>query len=539
MVERTRAIIVGVDGYGFAALSSAVNDAVAVFKALTSGGPGDAPPIVPDAGDVTLLASPAPGQVAPPGSLPATQDNILDALRPLYAEATAFNRLIFYFSGHGMTASRDGRVGVPLILPSDVLDPERGKKMISVQDLLDLFSQRGPMQQLWIIDACRDMPYERRPRGWEIDWPDELGQGKRAQAAIYAVSQGGKALSVAGGQGRFTGHLLNALQGKGSAADYVPELGHCVTVHSLYDYLSRRSMESLAGYDDWTRTVQAPDSQFSGLALKPLKWIPRLLPKNFSVQTRPPEALANLDLLLEFERGVPLSGWPPTAPQRLFELRASLKPGADELWQAPQPEVLMVDLREVSEVTLDVARNLSRRAARQQESSAPRKNLVTTGSDGSSGFMQDSSVSSSAAENKQAIIHVKAADGPTRVRLKRAEYPWTVLPQAAPNMDIVLDPGAWDLQTTLGDEVISSTRLLLAPGERRTMASVAQISPLVASLLPPPHGADDDGPPEVVMPSETIGPMQGAILPTLLPLLALKPFDTESTVLRRLAPISK
>ena len=41
------------------------------------------------------------------------------------------------------------------------------------------------------------------------------------------------------------------------------------------------------------------------------------------------------------------------------------------------------------------------------------------------------------------------------------------------------------------------------------------------------------GAPHAITPSESIGPMQGAILPTLLPLLAVKPFDIDQRVLTR------
>jgi len=522
-----------VDGYGFAPLTSAVNDALAMRDALTTRGPGDSPPLAASE-DVTLLVSPAPGVAAPPNSQPATRDAILETLKALFVGLDVPTRLIFYFAGHGMSVSPDGRTSVPLILPADVADPAQGSKMIGVRDLLDLFAERGPLQQLWLVDACRDMPYVRRPRAWDIDWNEESAQGRRAQAAIFAVSPGGKALSEAGGQGRFTTHLLNGLSGKGAAADHVPGRGHCVTVQSLHEYVSRRVKESLVGYDDWTRAVQCPDPYFAGPALEPLRWIPRPEACSFLVRVNPPHASAALDLALEFEEGVRFADWPPKAPRRLFELRASLKPGMDEVWQAPHPDVLAVDLREVESVTINLTPNRINRRSPDARIVAPLPYMPTTGPEGTSTFVQTRTAPGAPkGDGNRAILHVRAADGPVRVRLRRVEYPWTELPSLAPNEDMQLAAGTWEVRTMLGDEVISAARVLLASGERRIVSSVAQISPLVAMLLPPQNDAADA--PDVVEPSETIGPMQGAILPTLLPLLALKPFDASFEVLRRFA----
>ncbi len=52
---RTHAIIIGVDGYVFRPLASAVNDAVAVRDALTRPGPAGGPPVVdPEQPPITI-----------------------------------------------------------------------------------------------------------------------------------------------------------------------------------------------------------------------------------------------------------------------------------------------------------------------------------------------------------------------------------------------------------------------------------------------------------------------------------------------------
>src|SRR5262245_55085261 len=118
MAER-RAILIGVDGYSFQPLTSAVNDAVALRDSLVSRSTPSLPAVFEEA-DITLLA--APGVAAPPipGGLPATRNSILSTLRPLYDTHDPAELLLVFFAGHGLAVSPDGRVRETLILPSDV-----------------------------------------------------------------------------------------------------------------------------------------------------------------------------------------------------------------------------------------------------------------------------------------------------------------------------------------------------------------------------------------------------------------------------------
>jgi uncharacterized caspase-like protein len=257
-----------VDGYTFRPLTSAVNDALALRDALVSRSTPALPPVVSD-DDVALLLTPAPDAPAVEGAATATRDAILAALRPHYDASNPAAFLLVYFAGHGLAVSPDGRVRHTLILASDVTGPEDGRNMISLTELLNLFAERGPLQQVWIVDACRDMPYQRRPRGYENDWTEQPAMGPRAQVAIFAVAQGGTALSEIGGQGRFTSHLIRGLAGAGSAADYLAGRGHCVTAQSLHEYARRRVSEALEGYDDWTRTIQEPQIMQTSRTLEP------------------------------------------------------------------------------------------------------------------------------------------------------------------------------------------------------------------------------------------------------------------------------
>jgi hypothetical protein len=528
-----RAILIGVDGYGFRPLLSAVNDAVAMRDALTSRSTPELAPIFRDE-EVILLAAPSIGGSSPERARPATRSEILGVLKTYYDSPEPLGFLLVFFAGHGLTASPDGRVRETLILPSDVTGPEDGRNMICLTELLTLFAERGPRQQVWIIDACRDMSYERRPRGYSIEWGEQAAQGPRSQVAIFAVAQGGTALSSAGGQGRFTGHLLKGLAGTGAAADHIPGLGHCVTAQSLHEYVKRRVAEALEGYDDWTRAIQLPQIYQNNSTVDPLRKLPAPPPRQFSVTVRPTEARPAVSLALEVQYGLPVSGWPPQAPPRVYELRARLLPGMEELgWEEPRPAISAVDLREQESAVIDVGRQ----APKPSFPSGPMPLPPTTNE---RGIGSANTIKQEAAPSSRgllymspAVLTVLAADALARARVRRAEAPWDEYDRKV-NTPIKLDAGTWDVMISLGDEVISATRIILNQGELRTVQAVAQITPATAAILPPQQTADGgELLPFSVTPSETIGPMQGTILPTLLPLLALKLFDTQQTILHQ------
>lgn len=518
MAQTTRAIVVGVDDYAFLPLSSAVNDAVAVRDALIEAG------LVAAAG-VTLFAAPAPGQAAPAGSLRPRRQAILDALEPYYAGDLLADRLIVYFAGHGMTASPDGRVRESLVLPVDVASPTDGRNMICLDELLDLFEERGPLQQLWLVDACRDMPYQKRPRGYGIEWNEHDPQGQRAQVAIFAVAPGGEARSLQGGHGRFTDHLLAGLRGEGRAADYVRGRGRVVSAQSLHDYIAHRIDEGLQGWDDWTRAVQRPDIRPRGPLLAPLRDLPPAPARAFTVSVQPPQAEPAIEVALEVQAGLPVAGWPPSAPPAQYELRASLRPGMDEQgWGEPRPALSVVDLREQSGATIEVPYGPT---VRGLVAPAP-PGLAATAAGGFTELVT-ADRRGAGPPGAEATLEVQAGDEAARVRLRRLEHPWTVREGEPPNRQLTLEPGTWEARITIGDDTVAVGQLRLAAGEHRVLSSPAQITPVLAGLLPAGMPVSS-----TLMPSETIGPMQGAILPTLLPLLALKPYDRDNLLVHQL-----
>ncbi|GAB5375402.1 MAG: hypothetical protein AcusKO_18640 [Acuticoccus sp.] len=529
--------MIGVDDYGFAPLSSAVNDALAVRDAL-AGGDGGTPIVA--ANDITLLLAPRDGADLPAGAIRATRDAILDALHPHYVSDDPADILIVYFAGHGMSVSPDGRSSETVILPVDTEAPDKGRNMVPVDELVRLMAMRGPLRQLYIVDACRDMPYDRRPRGYGIDWNEEPAQTPRQQTRIHAVAQGGMALADMGGMGRFTQHLLDGLTGRGCALDHQPGVGHVVTAASLFYYVRRRIAEALEGYDDYTRTIQEPQMALGSepLTLRPLPPPDR---RPFTVAFDPPEAREAVRVTLEVEPRFPVPGWPPDALPRIYELRARLRDGAAG-WGEPDPGLAAVDLREEDTALIRVRRAEGPGAPGLEalEAATPRAPDPMMARFGIAPAATASRAVSGPPNSlrgptgpQPAFLQVETVDPGARVVLTSPEGAGTTL-VGTPGEDHIVAAGAWDVRIELGSETISAARVVLGPYERRVLTAHAQITPALAALLSPDFDTTDT-PPVSIMPSETIGPMQGAILPTLLPVLALKPIDAADDLLHQFA----
>jgi len=184
------AVIVGIDAYKRQPLTSAVNDANAARDALI--GLGSLAER-----DITLLTS---------KSRRPTRDAIRDALYEVYKSGDTYDRLYFYFAGHGLLAPVDAARGVmhTAIMPANVRDLEvDADKLIDVIELVQYFQFAGPGEQFFIIDACRDLVFDKDPPNLpRISWSAEPQDGRqRAQAILWAVPPRGRAVGTKDGAG--------------------------------------------------------------------------------------------------------------------------------------------------------------------------------------------------------------------------------------------------------------------------------------------------------------------------------------------------
>jgi uncharacterized caspase-like protein len=238
---RQRCLIVGVDGYAFRPLSSAVNDALAIRNKLISTG-------LFAADEINLLLSPRRGAsaVLPANVKAATADNIRDYMFDLYAARRPLDRFMFYYSGHCLSAWNDKTQSKlsTAIIPADVRTIEQdGNKLIDFDDLRARFRMRGPLEQFYILDACRDLGFDINPDVSSLGFAAMKDDAPRRQATVFAVSPRGQARGVTDGLGVMTRHVIDALDGKGSALDSI-QVGtrkrYAITIRSVFDYVRRR-----------------------------------------------------------------------------------------------------------------------------------------------------------------------------------------------------------------------------------------------------------------------------------------------------------
>jgi hypothetical protein len=148
------AVVIGVNGYpGGNALKLAVNDARNITDTLTKfcGYPKD---------HVMLLADGVPGATSP------TRQNIIDAVASVAGRAAADDTILFYFSGHGMSAPLVGRDGRPIpdagghpivqsmILPIDVELGAVAQSSVSVTDVRLALKTSRAKNRIVVLDSC-------------------------------------------------------------------------------------------------------------------------------------------------------------------------------------------------------------------------------------------------------------------------------------------------------------------------------------------------------------------------------------------------
>ena len=263
------AVIIGIDDYEIDPLTTARRDALIFRDALL------ALNLVADT-DVVLLTSPAGD-----GAGVADRRTINDTLMEVYDRGADLDRLYFFFAGHGLSAytSASRSSASTFLIPREVVDLRRdANQLLNFDNLRMRLERAGPTEQYFFIDACRDLAFGQRPG----DPPESLGWGNSAQprdeptaqAVLYAVSVGGKALGVREGMGVMTSHLVDALHGRGVSLDYSDDDdAYVVTRESIARHVRERIRETVAGYQQWTHQYMIPDLRSAGPPLHPLRVI--------------------------------------------------------------------------------------------------------------------------------------------------------------------------------------------------------------------------------------------------------------------------
>jgi Caspase domain len=212
------AIVIGVDDYGDGPprLYSAVDDAETFHEWVTSESGGGVP-----CENVRLLLGRAADGPEPDKEKPVpTKDNVIAAINDVMVVSGGVGeRLFFFFSGHGITATYASREESALVLPG--YDSRHPDQTLAVRSIAEFFETTQFADQFFFIDACRTAlpPSKAEIGAWPIPRRRNPGQPPVQQFIFYATSPGLTALAAPWPEelSAFTKVLMCGLKGEGSA----------------------------------------------------------------------------------------------------------------------------------------------------------------------------------------------------------------------------------------------------------------------------------------------------------------------------------
>ena len=506
----TAAIIIGIDEYAHQPLTSAVNDAKAFRQALIDLN------LVGER-NITMLTAP----IGDSQGL-AERDNIVDTLYDFYDNGENCERLFFFYSGHGLLAFSDaarGRAHTAL-MPSDVRELERhGSKLIDLDEILERFRLNGPVEQLFFIDACRNLDYDSYPDVGSLGWSGKTPGAARRQATLYAVSELGKAVGVKDGLGRMTSHLLEGLRSNVAAVDYEEFKSEWViTMQSLTDYVKWMIQQDLAEEPLYKHKYMIPQLNDPDPKTLPIRVVRPVGPAPLTIHIAPEDAAdrTQIDILL---RGQRLSEHclPPhrnhdtidLSPQRhRIDVKSTVGPA--------EPEWSVVDLRRQREMTVRVGVHEAEEISLlNMDLSLPR--------------IQQTELRAVEAErpSREGTVLAKAAEPQVTIELEGLEPPyrrWT----AVQSLNESVPTGPYHIRFRLGPDVFNEQEIYVQSGEQVEVEPTVAVTTLLREAL----GFREEVPPTTMI-SESIGEIQSGLLQTMLPIIGIKPFDINDQLLHQ------
>jgi hypothetical protein len=516
---KTFAILVGINAYKHDELTASVSDAVKMRAGLIKSN-------IAQEGDCVLLTAPLAEGAA---DLP-TRKVLSKRLSDARENGGNYDRLIVFFSGHGEMTFSDADQSRPrtVILPVDYEgDPTERFLNIDVDELLDLYRLAGPKEQIFIFDCCRKQApvAGKGAGGGALLWPATTTGAETAQAVLYGVSLKGVAHAKKNDLGLMTKHIIAALGRDSKALDYLVERDlFGVTVETLTEYVKnevRTELESSgfeANYDLPTLVPRGPRT--SPLLTKQPKEVP---PRSLTVVIEPPDAIpvANVSLL---SGGNSLHTWPPNnvpfkgAPTQ-YGIRSSVTPNLEFL--PPEPAFDTVDIRRTSQRVVKFRHVGS--APEQQRLASPA--LIDEREDVMERFELRHTTSRPKASVDKSRIVASAQDRFTFVEVVGLQPPFEMKSGFVQSyFEVDVEPGLYDIRFKLGPEVYSRTNVEASPGRVTFVEATAGASPLIFETMPE-RFTNASGFTPTGQISESIGDLQGGVAATLLPALAMRPFD--------------
>lgn len=510
---KSGALIIGLDGYA-TPLTSCVKDAQHFRDALIK------LKLVKSAA-AELLTLP---QV--PGAGLADAKTIRDRLYHCYANGSGFGRFFFYFAGHGIyanaNASRSRAHSV--FVPTECVDWRRDAALLwSFDELRETMERCGPQEQLYFIDACRDLHEDRNPEVGKLGFSGAVTTHARSQAMLFAVSPLGKALGVRDGLGVMTGHLLEALNGQSVAVEYDDDVEQFViSMQSLKRHAEHKIRALLEGEPNWRLRYSLPELRVFGGPASALVTIdpPPQIPLTVHIDPDHEAGDTSIRVLL---RGEPINvAWPPLENHgnaRLRPHKYRLVAGHRRL--PIDPQTVSVDLRDCSDVHFRIRPGTE--VGMPVEPPVPgAPNVVVAYKQGANA-------------NEPGTIKAAAAESTTTVELERQERPYMLVREYG-RLDQRVPAGAYHIRFLLGDRVQSEGAFDVDPG------SIVTVTPSLEASLLVHESAGTSGFVSDATFSESVGPMQSGVLQTLLTIIGIKHFDVGEQIFHQfrgvIAPVS-
>jgi hypothetical protein len=218
---------------------------------------------------------------------------------------------------------------------------------------------------------------------------------------------------------------------------------------------------------------------------------------------------------------LPQFGYPPNQNhQRILLQPQRYLLTASSTWGPPEPSRITLDLRRVSEATI--------RVPPQVPSAQPAPAVPDAGPFAPAiAFSTRLTETSRAGGEATGTVRARTLEPQASIELESLEPPYTRRSTTG-RLDAEVPAGPYRVRFRLGPDVFNEREVYVGAGEVVTVSPKAAVSPLLQEAL----GIRADDLPEYAVVSETIGPMQAALLPTVLPILGIKPFDQTNQLFR-------
>jgi uncharacterized caspase-like protein len=508
------AVIVGINAYQNKPLTSAINDADAVRQALIKHQ-------LVDATQIRMFTSPSRAD-----SKEATKKNIKDELYDFYKNRDDVDRFFFFFAGHGILIDVKGDLRT-VLMPVDVADLDRdADALIDLNEVLGFLRHGGPRQQLYFIDACRDLVPNVQPLSvGTLGWQSRKDiRPALAQATLYAVSELGKERSQVDGMGVMTSQLIEALDGEGVATDYDDSLGDwVVSMKSIAEQVKHAVGKTLETEPAWLRAYMMPQLDDPDPKTEPLRLLGNVNPKPLTINISPDLAESDTEVSLSL-RSFRVKDYclPPQKNHQSFDLppqrylvEATYKPDRSII---PIPNRKTIDVRRDREleIVVPITGGPPPPSAPTVPTAGPAPDILF----GTLSYLSPASPGTG-------MIRAKALEPEVAIELEALQHPYQKWSEFG-SLFLQLPVGSYRVRFRLGTDVFNETEVYVKAGELVVALPRVAAPPLVREALQLQESL-----PSAAVVSESIGDIQAGLLQTMLPLIAIKPFDTQNEILHQ------